>query len=161
MPMKATLKPKEVLKATKLKRKSPLARHAVPSQRRKSGSNQDKSHPVVDEAHVNDYVSDSAEVIENSRLENDQEKSAKSRDFATQTDVSKHELSYKLEAMMMMKNTAKSRKSTNIVSNIAFSILLGFQPFSTINSRIEEMVISAGDTVLDTSDQLLTFATLF
>ena len=34
-------------------------------------------------------------------------------------------------------------------------------PFSTINSRIEEMVISAGDTVLDTSDQLLTFATLF
>ena len=34
-------------------------------------------------------------------------------------------------------------------------------PFSTINSRIEEMVISAGDTVIDTSDQLLTFATLF
>ena len=62
-----------------------LARHAVPSKRKKSGSNQDKSHPVVDEAHVNDYVSDSAEVIENSRLENDQEKSAKSRDFATQT----------------------------------------------------------------------------
>ena len=161
MPLKATLKPKEVLKATKPKRKAPLARHAVPSKRRKSGSNQDKSHPVVDEAHVNDYVSDSAEVIENSRLENDQEKSAKSRDFATQTDVSKHELSYKLEAMMMMRNAAKSRKSTNIVSNIVFSILIGFQPFSTINSRIEEMVISAGDTVLDTSDQLLTFATLF
>ena len=34
-------------------------------------------------------------------------------------------------------------------------------PFSIINSRIEEMVISAGDTVIDTSDQLLTFATLF
>ena len=85
VPLKATLKPKEVLKATKPKRKAPLARHAVPSKRRKSGSNQDKSHPVVDEAHVNDYVSDSAEVIENSRLENDQEKSAKSRDFATQT----------------------------------------------------------------------------
>ena len=85
VPLKATLKPKEVLKATKPKRKAPLARHAVPSKRRKSGSNQDKSHPVVDEAHVNGYVSDSAEVIENSRLENDQEKSAKSRDFATQT----------------------------------------------------------------------------
>ena len=40
-----------------------LARHAVPSKRRKSGSNQDKSHPVVDEAHVNDYVSDSAEAL--------------------------------------------------------------------------------------------------
>ena len=64
MPLKATLKPKEVLKATKPKRKAPLARHAVPSKRRKSGSNQDKSHPVVDEVHVNDYVSDSAEVIE-------------------------------------------------------------------------------------------------
>ena len=63
VPLKATLKPKEVLKATKPKRKAPLARHAVPSKRRKSGSNQDKSHPVVDEAHVNDYVSDSAEAL--------------------------------------------------------------------------------------------------
>ena len=38
-------------------------------------------------------------MIENSRLQNDQGKSAKSRDFAIQTDVSRHELSYKLEAM--------------------------------------------------------------
>ena len=123
VPLKVTLKPKEVLKATEPKRKAPLARHAVPFKRRKSGSNRDKSHPVVDEAHVNDYVSDSAEVIENSRLENDQEKSAKSRDFATQTDVSKHELSYKLEAMMMMRNAAKSRKSTNIVSKISYKLI--------------------------------------
>ena len=63
VPLKATLKPKEVLKATKPKRKAPLARHAVPSKRRKSGSNQDKSHPVVDEVLVNDYVSDSAEAL--------------------------------------------------------------------------------------------------
>ena len=97
MPLKATLKPKEVLIATKPKRKAPRARDAVPSKRRKSGSNQDKSHPVIDEAHVN-HVSGSAKVTENSRLENDREKSAKSRDFATQTDVSKHELPYKLEA---------------------------------------------------------------
>ena len=123
MPLKATLKPKEVLNATKPKRKAPRARDAVPSKRRKSGSNQDKSHPVIDEAHVNHYVSGSAEVTENSRLENDQEKSAKSRDFATQTDVSKHELSYKLEAMMMMRNAAKSKKSTNIVSNISYEII--------------------------------------
>ena len=116
--LKATLRPKEVLKATKPKRKAPLARHAVPSKRRKSGSNQDESHPVVD-----DYFSGSAEVIENSRHENDQEKSVKCRDFATQTDVSKHELSYKLGAMMMMKNAAKSRKSTNIVSNISYEVI--------------------------------------
>ena len=63
VPLKATLRPKEVLKATKPKRKAPLARHAVPSKRRKSGSNQDKSHPVVDEARVNDYVSDSADAL--------------------------------------------------------------------------------------------------
>ena len=61
-------------------------------------------------------------MTENSRLEADQEKSAKSRDFATQTDVSKHELSYKLEAMMMMRNAAKSKKSTNIVSNISYDL---------------------------------------
>ena len=123
VPLKATLKPKEVLIATKPKRKAPRARDAVPSKRRKSGSNQDKSHPVIDEAHVNHYVSGSAEVTENSRLENDQEKSAKSRDIATQTDVSKHELSYKLEAMMMMRNAAKSKKSTNIVSNISYELI--------------------------------------
>ncbi|PFX23412.1 putative uncharacterized protein, chloroplastic [Stylophora pistillata] len=96
VPLKATLKPKEVLKATKRKRKAPHVRHAVPSKRSKSGSNQDKSHPVFDKARVNDYIPDSAEVIENSSLENDLEKSAKSRDFATQTDVSNHELSYKV-----------------------------------------------------------------
>ena len=62
-------------------------------------------------------------MIENSRLENDQEKSAKCRDFATQTDVSKHELSYKLEAMMMMRNAAKSRKSTNIVSKLSCELI--------------------------------------
>ena len=62
-------------------------------------------------------------MTENSRLENDQEKSAKSRDFATQTDVSKHELSYKLEAMMIMRNAAKSKKSTNIVSNISYELI--------------------------------------
>ena len=123
VPLTATLRPKEVLKATKPKRKAPLARHAVPSKRRKSGSNQDESHPVVDEAHVNDYFSGSAEVIENSRLENDQEKSAKCGDFATKTDVSNHELSYKVEAMMMMGNAAKSRKSTNIVSNISYEVI--------------------------------------
>ena len=66
--LKATVKPKEVLKAAKPKRKAPHERHAVPSKRRKSGSNQDKPHPVVDEAHVDDYVPDSAEVIENSSL---------------------------------------------------------------------------------------------
>ncbi|CAH3103805.1 unnamed protein product, partial [Pocillopora meandrina] len=34
VPLKATMKPKEVLKVTKPKRKAPLARHAVPSKRR-------------------------------------------------------------------------------------------------------------------------------
>ena len=73
-------------------------------------------------AHVNDYAPDSAEVIENYSLENDLERSAKCCDFATQTDVSKHKLSYKLEAMIMMRKAANSRKSTNIVSNISYEL---------------------------------------
>ena len=37
VPLKATLKPKEVLKATRPKRRALRARHAAPSKRRKSG----------------------------------------------------------------------------------------------------------------------------
>ena len=54
--------------------------------------------------------------------------------------------------MMMMRNAAKSRKSTNIVSKISYEL---------IKENSELMKHFAGDTVRDTSDQLLTFATLF
>ena len=63
-------------------------------------------------------------MIENSSLQTDLQKSSKSRDFATQTDVSKHKLSYKLEAMMTIRNAANSRKSTNIVSNTSYELII-------------------------------------
>lgn len=133
VPLKATLRPKEVLKATKQKRKAPHVRHAVPPKRRKSGSNQDKSHPVFDKARVNDYIPDSAEVIENSSLENDLEKSAKSRHFATQTDVSNHELSYKVvnkDGMSYDGNTLQRICGGSGTSNLWLVKLLPCSPSS-------------------------------
>jgi len=115
VPLKATLTSKEVLKASKPKRKLPRERHPVQSKRRRLCRDEPHSSQDVDEA-----IAAETEVTENAIQEDDLPQ-PKSRNFSTQTDVSKHELSYKLEAMML-RNTlsTKTRETTNILSNMSY-----------------------------------------
>ena len=110
MPLKATLTPKEIDRASKPKRKAPrqrLAPHCNIKRRRSNKKNVNFKELTKESVNTYDAILEGP------------------KDVGIQTYVSKHELSSKLNTMMFRNFVASSKViiETEIVCNIAFEII--------------------------------------